>query len=57
MGWATCGTGGTQRTIADAGVHIHTVEELTDFPEITDGWVKTLHLVVHDGILAQRYVP
>jgi len=45
-------TGSTAATIADAGVPVTTVEELTRFPECLDGRVKTLHPTVHAGILA-----
>jgi phosphoribosylaminoimidazolecarboxamide formyltransferase/IMP cyclohydrolase len=45
-------TGSTARRIADAGVPVTTVEDLTGFPECLDGRVKTLHPRVHAGILA-----
>ena len=45
-------TGGTARTIADAGVPVTGVEEVTGFPESFDGRVKTLHPRVHAGLLA-----
>ena len=47
-------TGGTKKTLQEAGVPTHSVEELTGFPEILDGRVKTLHPAVHGGILARR---
>ncbi|WP_301130448.1 bifunctional phosphoribosylaminoimidazolecarboxamide formyltransferase/IMP cyclohydrolase [Streptomyces cacaoi] len=47
-------TGSTARQIADAGVPVTPVEELTGFPECLDGRVKTLHPRVHAGILADR---
>ena len=47
-------TGGTLKAIQDAGITAHAVEELTHFPEMMDGRVKTLHPVVHGGILAIR---
>ncbi len=50
-------TGGTKRALADAGVPVRGVEELTGFPEILDGRVKTLHPAVHGGILARRNSP
>ena len=50
-------TGGTQRAIAGAGVPVKNISDLTGFPEILDGRVKTLHPVVHGGILARRDVP
>lgn len=50
-------TGGTKRALEKAGVLVRSVEELTNFPEILDGRVKTLHPAVHGGILAKRNVP
>src|SRR6478672_5182567 len=47
-------TGSTAAQIADAGVAVTGVEELTGFPECLDGRVKTLHPKVHAGILADR---
>ncbi len=47
-------TGGTARAFADAGLRVREVSELTGFPEMMDGRVKTLHPVVHGGLLAQR---
>ncbi len=47
-------TGSTARTIADAGVPVTAVSDVTGFPEILDGRVKTLHPAVHAGILADR---
>lgn len=45
-------TGGTKATIANAGIQVQSVSALTDFPEIMDGRVKTLHPAIHSGILA-----
>ncbi len=45
-------TGGTARALKDAGVMTTPVEEITGFPEIMDGRVKTLHPVIHGGLLA-----
>ncbi|MGD9147594.1 MAG: bifunctional phosphoribosylaminoimidazolecarboxamide formyltransferase/IMP cyclohydrolase [Anaerolineae bacterium] len=50
-------TGGTKRALATAGVPVRAVSDLTDFPEILAGRVKTLHPAVHGGILARRNVP
>ena len=50
-------TGSTASTIAQAGVAVTKVEELTDFPECLDGRVKTLHPRVHAGILADTRNP
>ncbi|MEF0940522.1 bifunctional phosphoribosylaminoimidazolecarboxamide formyltransferase/IMP cyclohydrolase [Rhizobium sp. BR 362] len=47
-------TGGTHKTIAAAGLAVTDVSEVTDFPEIMDGRVKTLHPKVHGGLLAIR---
>jgi phosphoribosylaminoimidazolecarboxamide formyltransferase / IMP cyclohydrolase len=53
-GVALVSTGSTATRIADAGVPVTKVEELTGFPECLDGRVKTLHPAVHAGILADR---
>ena len=50
-------TGGTHKALTDAGVAVKSISELTGFPEILDGRVKTLHPVVHAGILARRDLP
>ncbi|SDE29396.1 IMP cyclohydrolase /phosphoribosylaminoimidazolecarboxamide formyltransferase [Blastococcus fimeti] len=50
-------TGATARRIADAGIPVTPVEEVTGFPECLDGRVKTLHPAVHAGILADRRRP
>ena len=47
-------TGGTARALAEAGMAVRDVSELTGFPEIMDGRVKTLHPAVHGGLLAIR---
>jgi phosphoribosylaminoimidazolecarboxamide formyltransferase/IMP cyclohydrolase len=47
-------TGGTARTLRDAGLAVRDVAELTGFPEMMDGRVKTLHPMVHGGLLAVR---
>ena len=49
-------TGGTARLLAEAGLPVTEVAELTGFPEMLDGRVKTLHPVVHGGLLARRDV-
>ncbi|REH78050.1 bifunctional phosphoribosylaminoimidazolecarboxamide formyltransferase/inosine monophosphate cyclohydrolase [Staphylococcus felis] len=56
-GYTLYSTGGTFRQIKDAGVTVHSVSELTQFEEIMDGRVKTLHPAVHGGILADRHKP
>jgi phosphoribosylaminoimidazolecarboxamide formyltransferase/IMP cyclohydrolase len=47
-------TGGTRKTLADAGLKVIDVAEVTGFPEMLDGRVKTLHPRIHGGILAIR---
>ncbi len=47
-------TGGTARALRDAGLAVRDVSELTGFPEMMDGRVKTLHPMVHGGLLALR---
>src|ERR1700716_4012175 len=47
-------TGGTAKAIADAGLKVRDVSDLTGFPEMMDGRVKTLHPKVHGGLLAIR---
>ncbi|MEK7216785.1 MAG: bifunctional phosphoribosylaminoimidazolecarboxamide formyltransferase/IMP cyclohydrolase, partial [Chloroflexota bacterium] len=50
-------TGGTHRALEQAGLKVHAVEEITGFPEILDGRVKTLHPKVHGGLLGRRDLP
>lgn len=50
-------TGGTKKAMEQSGLSIHSISELTGFPEILDGRVKTLHPAVHGGILARRDLP
>ena len=57
MGVEIVSTGGTARVIREAGIDVKDVAELTGFPEMMDGRVKTLHPVVHGGILAIRDNP
>ena len=47
-------TGGTAKTLVEAGVPVVPIEDFTGFPEIMDGRVKTLHPKVHGGLLARR---
>jgi phosphoribosylaminoimidazolecarboxamide formyltransferase / IMP cyclohydrolase len=47
-------TGGTATALRDAGIGIKEVSEITGFPEMLDGRVKTLHPIIHAGILAKR---
>ena len=50
-------TGGTAATLRDAGLRVRDVSEVTGFPEMMDGRVKTLHPMVHGGLLALRDNP
>lgn len=50
-------TGGTAKVIAEAGVPVTPIDEVTHFPEMMDGRVKTLHPMVHGGLLAKRDNP
>ncbi|KMZ64123.1 IMP cyclohydrolase, Phosphoribosylaminoimidazolecarboxamide formyltransferase [Zostera marina] len=54
LGYAIISTGGTAAAIEKIGVPVKKVEELTQFPEMLDGRVKTLHPAIHGGILARR---
>ena len=56
-GWEIIATGGTQRLLEQNGVKTIGISEVTGFPEICDGRVKTLHPKVHGGILARRDIP
>jgi phosphoribosylaminoimidazolecarboxamide formyltransferase/IMP cyclohydrolase len=47
-------TGGTSKVLRDAGLEVRDISDLTGFPEMMDGRVKTLHPVVHGGLLAVR---
>src|ERR1044072_8173590 len=47
-------TGGTSRALRDAGLAVRDVSEITGFPEMMDGRVKTLHPRIHGGLLALR---
>lgn len=57
LGFEIFSTGGTQKALAEAKVPVKSVSELTGFPEILDGRVKTLHPIVYGGILAKRDLP
>src|SRR5213596_1285152 len=47
-------TGGTAKTLRDAGIEVRDVSDVTGFPEMMDGRVKTLHPGIHGGLLALR---
>ena len=53
-GWEVLSTGGTFAALSAAGVPVRAVSDVTGFPEMMDGRVKTLHPAVHGGILARR---
>lgn len=57
LGWEIFSTGGTKKALAGAGVPVHGISDITGFPEILDGRVKTLHPAVHSGLLARRDKP
>ncbi|MFC3071229.1 bifunctional phosphoribosylaminoimidazolecarboxamide formyltransferase/IMP cyclohydrolase [Phenylobacterium soli] len=57
MGVELVSTGGTRKAIADAGLPVRDISDLTGFPEMMDGRVKTLHPVVHGGLLGVRDAP
>lgn len=57
MGVELLSTGGTKKAIAEAGIPVKDVSEVTNFPEMMDGRVKTLHPVVHGGLLHLRDNP
>ncbi len=50
-------TGGTARALTEAGIEVRAIDDLTGFPEMMDGRVKTLHPRVHGGLLARRDTP
>src|ERR1041385_5898633 len=54
QGVALLSTGGTAKALRDAGLKVTDVSEVTGFPEIMDGRVKTLHPKIHGGLLGLR---
>ncbi len=54
MGWEIIATGGTMTTLLNSGLQVTNISEVTGFPEICEGRVKTLHPKVHGGLLARR---
>ena len=54
LGWEIIATGGTMKLLRDNGVEVINISDVTGFPEICDGRVKTLHPKVHGGLLARR---
>ncbi len=57
LGVALVSTGGTAKSLADAGLPIQNISDITHFPEMLDGRVKTLHPAVHGALLADRSKP
>ena len=57
LGWQIISTGGTSETLKDAGIKVLDVSEVTKFPEILDGRVKTLNPFIHGGLLYKRKDP
>ncbi|MCC7055324.1 MAG: bifunctional phosphoribosylaminoimidazolecarboxamide formyltransferase/IMP cyclohydrolase [Gemmatimonadaceae bacterium] len=55
--WELVSTGGTAKALRDAGLAVRDISEITDFPEMLDGRVKTLHPMVHGGLLYRRDLP
>lgn len=56
-GWEVIATGGTMKLLRMAGIPVTSISEVTGFPEICDGRVKTLHPKVHGALLARRDDP
>ena len=56
-GFELVSTGGTARVLEDGGLSVIPISDVTGFPEMMDGRVKTLHPMVHGGILARRALP
>ncbi len=54
LGFEVLSTGGTKKTLEENQVPVKGVEEITGFPEILEGRVKTLHPLIHGGLLAKR---
>lgn len=54
LGWTLIATGGTLKTLRGAGLDVMDIQDVTGFPEICEGRVKTLHPKVHGGLLARR---
>ena len=57
LGFQLLSTGGTAKALRVAGILVTDVAEVTDFPEMMDGRVKTLHPAIHGGLLARRDKP
>lgn len=57
MGWEILSTSGTMKMLKEAGLPVTSVSDVTGFPEICDGRVKTLHPKIHGALLARRDIP
>ena len=57
LGWTLISTGGTAKALRAANIEVQDVSDVTKFPEMLDGRVKTLHPSIHGGLLARRDVP
>jgi phosphoribosylaminoimidazolecarboxamide formyltransferase/IMP cyclohydrolase len=57
LGWEIISTGGTAATLRGAGLTVTSVDQVTGFPELLDGRIKTLHPAVHGALLARRDRP
>ncbi len=56
LGIEIISTGGTTKALKEEGIEVRAVSEITNFPEILDGRVKTIHPAIHAGILANRAI-
>lgn len=54
LGWDIISTGGTKKALDEAGLETSAIDDVTGFPEMMDGRVKTLHPKIHGGLLARR---
>ena len=57
LGWEILSTSGTMKLLKESGVQVTSVSDVTGFPEICDGRVKTLHPKIHGALLARRDIP
>lgn len=57
LGWEIIATGGTMKSLRDAGIEVTNISDITGFPEICDGRVKTLHPKIHGALLGRRDLP
>jgi phosphoribosylaminoimidazolecarboxamide formyltransferase/IMP cyclohydrolase len=57
LGWELLSTSGTMKMLKEAGLPVTSVSDVTGFPEICDGRVKTLHPKIHGALLARRDIP